>query len=754
MALSKAQAARHKTQVKSNCKDDNKSKNIVLSFLMIVFCNLFVICYLGFGNCFLFAQESKEPITVNGDNVEYSTDNKEVTAQGNVSINYKNSKLTCEKIAVNTETKEAVATGNIRLEDQKGIIEGESVKYNLQNKTGTINGAAFRSSPYFGRSKELDRVSESEFVVKRGYVSSCSYDHPHYRMKAKKVNFFPNDKMIIKDVVFSAGQHKQVPFLYLPKYRQSLKDPFMHVQLMPGHRKDWGYYMLSGWRYNLAENISGRLYLDYRNKLGVAEGFGANYKEQKFGKGDFKYYYTQERSRFFEEGQPAEFQRYFIRWRHKWDIDSRTNFISEYHRITDSKRVLYGSDHNFLKDYFPREYEKDTQPVSYSLLHHSFDYSSIDFLLEKRVNRWYAQTEKLPEIKYSLPSSQIYETPFYFENNSSFESLNQKAPVPSPSTNDVNVNKFDTTNKLSLPSKVAFIQVTPFVSSRQTFYDKDINGASLLGAPRTVFSTGADASTKFYRIFNIKSDLLGLNINDLRHVITPTMGYVYQHTPTIESNKLKLEDVVTVSNAAALGLSNKLQTKRDKQVVEMADFRVDTIYNLKTGSDNRRPGNLSDFLFDLRLLPYSWLIVDSDATYKHSGSRSDPNYRRFSNVNYDVNFNFAKERSVGAGQRYQRKGSNEITNSLNWRFTPKWRFSMYQRRNIGHDSVVSRGLREQEYVLSRDLHCWEMDFTYNVKRNEGESVFLVFRIKAFPENEFGYNQTYHVPKPGSQSNMP
>lgn len=727
-----------------------KINNIPCLFMigiLILFYHLdFIICA-----CEAFAQESKEPITVNGDNVEYSTDNKEVTAQGNVSINYKNSRLTCEKIKVNTETKEAAATGSIRLEDQKGIIEGASVKYNLQNKTGTINDAVFRSSPCFGRSKELDRVSETEFIVKRGYISTCSYDYPHYRMKAKRINFFPKDKMVIKGLVFSTGQHKQFPVAYLPLYRHSLKDPFMHVQLMPGHRKDWGYYMLSGWRYSLTENISGRLYLDYRDKLGLAEGFGANYKEQRFGKGDFKYYYTQERSRFFEEGLPAEFQRYFIRWRHKWDIDNRTNFISEYHKITDSKRALLGSDYNFLKDYFPREYEKDTLPISYTLLHRSFNYSSIDFLVEKRANRWYAQTEKLPEIKYSLPSSQIYETPFYFENNSVFSSLNKKAPVPSPSTEDININKFDITNKVSLPAKAAFIQVTPFVSSRQTFYDKDINGASLWGAPRTIFSTGADASTKFYRIFNVKSDFFGLNINDLRHIITPTAGYVYQHAPTIQSSKLKLEDALNVSNAVALGLSNKLQTKRDKQSIDIVDFRVDSTYNLKTGDGNKRPGNLSDFLFDLRLLPYSWLTIDSDAIYKHSGSRSDSGYRRFSNVNYDVNFNFANERSVGVGQRYQRKGSNEITNNLNWRFTPKWRFAMYQRRNIGHDMMVSRGLREQEYTLSRDLHCWEVYFTYNVKRNEGESVWLVFRLKAFPENEFGYNQTYHVPKPGSQN---
>jgi hypothetical protein len=71
---------------------------------------------------------------------------------------------------------------------------------------------------------------------------------------------------------------------------------------------------------------------------------------------------------------------------------------------------------------------------------------------------------------------------------------------------------------------------------------------------------------------------------------------------------------------------------------------------------------------------------------------------------------------------------------------------------MGHDPTLKRGLREQEYTVSRDLHCWVWDITYNVKRGHGESIWFVFRLKAFPELEFEFNQSYHEPKPGSQSN--
>ena len=706
--------------------------------------------------CFLFsvegyAQENKkEPIIVNGDTVEYSTDKKEVTATGNVAVTYKDTKLTCQKLTINTETKDGVAEGNVRLEDKKGIIEGLKMTYNFETKAGTIIDSEFRSNPYFGKSETVKKISDAEFIALKGYMSTCNYDNPHYRMKSRKIDFFPNDKVKTRANTLYVGR---VPLFYLPKYNHSLKDPLMHVQLMPGKSKDWGPYLLTAWRYSLTENMKGRIYFDYREQLGVAEGFGLNYTTDNFGKGDYKYYYTQERSRRFKEGEPAEFQRYLIRWRHKWDIDDKTNATTEYYKIVDSKRAIYGSQHNFLKDYFFREYEKDSQPLSYVLIHRAFSHSSMDFLMQKRTNRWYTQLEKLPEIKYSMPNLQIGESPFYIENSSSLANFNYKYAVPSSSVNDINMKRFDTTNKFSLPMRVAFIQFTPFVSNRETFYDKDIYGSSI--APRTIFYSGADVNTKFYRIFNVKSNFLGMDINGLRHIITPTMGYSFNHEPTILSGKLKQidgVDSISRSNCASLGLSNKLQTKRNSQSVDVVDLNITTNYIFKPKSGDKRGSNLSDFLFDLKLLPYSWLRVDADATYKRSGNRSDAGYNRFSNANYDIIFDLGKERSFGIGQRYQLKGGNEITYSLNWRLSPKWKFSAYQRYNRGHDPTLKRGLREQEYSVSRDLHCWTMDVTYNVTGGQGESIWFIFRLKAFPELEFDFNQSYHQPKTGSQSN--
>ncbi len=736
---------------------------------------ILVAAFIFLSAALLFAEENKEsPIIINGDNVEYSADSKEVTATGNIEVTYKGSKLTCNKLKVNMLTKEGEAEGNARLQDQKGVVTGEKIIYDFANKTGIIYNADFRANPYFGKAKIVEKISDSEFVAKRGYFTTCSLDHPHYRFAVKKLNMFPGDKTQAKQATLYLGA---VPVAYLPRFNYSMTEPLMHVQVEPGTRKDWGPYLLSAWRYNITDNVDGRLLLDYRNKLGWAEGFYSNYRTPGVGKGEFKFYYTNEKPADQPKGAPTEFQRYFMRWRHKWDIDQRTNFTAELLKITDKRRkndTSYSSKRSFLQDYFFREYEKDSQPLSYALFHHAFDYSSIDIILQTRTNHWFNQIEKKPEVNYNLPSLQLGETPFYFENISQLGNYNKKKVAtsdPSAATysqdrDNVTVTRFDTKNTFSLPTKIAFVQFKPFVSSRQTFYDKGANDQT--GIARTIFYSGADLSTKFYRVFDVKTNFLGLDVNGLRHVITPTVGYLYTHVPTIPGTNIKQidgVDSVNRGNTASLGLSNKLQTKRGGQSVDFVDFLITTnvVLDPKTGDNaflTPRAGeslkdNFSDILYKLKILPYSWIRFESDATFAHSDhSIGNKNFNKFSSANYDLSFDLGKDCSFTLGQRYKRKDSNEVTAFLKWRLSPKWKFGIYERFNLKKSKDGATGLdygfQEQEYTLTRDLHCWEMDFTLNKKEISGTTIFFTFRLKAFPENEFGFDQAMTRKKSGAQ----
>ncbi|MBU1871872.1 MAG: hypothetical protein KKH80_03645 [Candidatus Omnitrophica bacterium] len=713
-------------------------------FIIIAVC-LFISALILFP-CFwnsgvIYGKEQAQPIIIDGDTVEYSADAKEVTAEGNVVVTYGDATLSCQKIVVDTQTKNTKASGNVRLQDLRGILEAEELVYNFQTKEGEILRAKLRSSPYYYSGNIIQSKGDNRYLVKRGSFSSCNYDNPHFHIKSKDVNVFPQDKIVARSNVLFWNK---IPFFYFPKYSHSLKDPFMKVQFQAGKTGDWGPYILSAWRSDLNDNARLRLYLDWREKLNLAEGFGLDYDTKVIGKGDFKFYYTQEKQKGASDNLDDEFQRYMLRLRHMWNIDASTNLTTEYYRISDDKRKV-DTNADFLRDYFYREYETDMQPKSYVLFTHALSNSSINLLIEKRINRWYDNTlEKLPEVSFDLPNQRIGESLFYFNNQSKFSNLAYKYTAPSPLDDDV--VRFDSYNQLTRPVKFMFIEMSPYTGIRNTFYSKNIDGNSI--PPRSVFYTGIDMSTKFYRIFNVKEEFLGIDINSLRHIINPRVKYAYIHEPTVSPATLQwFDDIDSINgdNRFTLELENKLQTKREDIPVDLAIFRISSDYVMYSKANGLSKGQnrFMDFLFDLELMPYSWLRMEADATYDH---RQD----YFKTVNLDNWLNLGNGRSFGLGHRYERAGGKELTSSLIWPINPKWSLRIYERYQFGTGGTRHKGFAQQEYTVTRDMHCGILDISFGINRKDDgrteKAVWFIFNLKMFKESEFDYAQNYHPPK--------
>jgi hypothetical protein len=368
-------------------------------------------------------------------------------------------------------------------------------------------------------------------------------------------------------------------------------------------------------------------------------------------------------------------------------------------------------------------------------------------IAQPRTTSFFTQLEKLPQMSYSLPSVQLGSTPFYFDSGSTFANFRKVNGIPDPGTAEVNMVRFDTLDQMSLPFKLGFLHLAPFAAERLTAYDAGVDSSRI--SPRTVFYTGAEASTKFYRIFDVKSKFMGFDVDGLRHVVTPSVRYTYNPPPSILSARLKQIDGIdgiAANNSLTFELSNKLQTRRDSQTIDFADFRVDSGYvfsNREPLTDNRNNGHLSDILFDLTLAPYSWLRFDTEATYKTQGDY-------FSQVYPTVALTIGPERGVAFGHNYQFKEGKEMAFSGWWRANPKWKLSVYERYEFQDTASVRKGIADQQYTISRDLHCWSLDLTFGHNRTEGTTVWVIMRLKAFPAVEFNFNQSFSTSQSGSQ----
>ncbi|MCM8783090.1 MAG: LPS-assembly protein LptD, partial [Candidatus Omnitrophica bacterium] len=208
--------------------------------------------------------------------------------------------------------------------------------------------------------------------------------------------------------------------------------------------------------------------------------------------------------------------------------------------------------------------------------------------------------------------------------------------------------------------------------------------------------------------------------------------------PTFPPSKLQIFDEIDNierNHKLNFEVANKWQTKRNNESIDLANLRVSTDYNLERNNNTSK--RFSDFLLDLELIPFAWLRIESDANY-------DPHQENFKTVNFDMVTNFSKGSSLGMGYRYERKGGKELTTDFNWHFNHKWQVRIYERYQFSR--IKGRGLKEQEYNLGRDLHCWKMNFVYNISKAHGHTFWLVFRLKAFPEVELEFEQSYRTPK--------
>ncbi len=684
----------------------------------------------------------KEPIVVNGDNVEYFQEKKMVTGAGNISIKYKDVYLTCEKITVYLDTREAIAEGNVRVTQKGAYFTGDRMNYNFDTRKGTVLNGYLNAKPFYGKAGEVDKIAnKDQFKLNEGYITTCDLEKPHYRIRAKQVEVYLDDKIVARHIVMYVGN---VPVLYWPYYVQPLKEKKSHLTIIPGNRKEWGYYALTSYRYYIDDRNKGDLLLDYRTKKGLAEGVNHYYTTKDIGRGAVKLYYTRENAFVY---QPADLVRDRYRWqvRHEWDLGEGTDTkaLFEFNTMSDS---------SVIKDYFFNEFEElGATPDNYlSFITQKRGYST-QFLVRKRFDKFLDVVERMPEFSITVPDNNMFKNiPLYYRANAgmgylnhAFDNTNTNNPLK-----DQGTGRVDMSNQLSYATKLfRSLSVTPFAAVEDTYYSRLSDGTT--NRLRNIFSAGVSNSIKFYRIYDVDTNFLDLDIHKLRHVVTPTVNYTYVHRPSITPNKLYQMDgidAINRSNGVSFGLENRLQTKRsdgedNMKSVDLATLLISTTYDFTLNKDGLSPqtGPFSPIDFKLELIPYSWAYIQATMSV-------DPKNYWVQGESIDLVAHWKDKWSLALSNRYERTildKSMLVTMDGTYKINEKWKARAYERFN-----TVSGAIEEQEYTITRDLHCWIGELTYNIKANGGQSIWFVFRLKAFPQTPIGLKQTYSRPRFG------
>ena len=97
--------------------------------------------------------------------------------------------------------------------------------------------------------------------------------------------------------------------------------------------------------------------------------------------------------------------------------------------------------------------------------------------------------------------------------------------------------------------------------------------------------------------------------------------------------------------------------------------------------------------------------------------------------------------SISLGHRYTHLDETQGTYSFRYQVTPKVQFRSYARYEYNRGD-----LKEMNYAIRTDLHCWWMDIGLNSKEHErgGKdfTLWVGFTLKAFPGVHVDFDHGY------------
>ena len=702
-------------------------------------------------------------VTMQADQVTYSAADNKAHAKGNVVLTTADQRLTCDQMQLDRTTQEVEAQGNVYLDMPQEQVLADGLTYNFEDSTGEFRQASMYLDPYKITGQKLDKLSEDHMAVEEGYLTTCDLDQPHYRVQAKRMDVYVKDKAVLRKMKIFIGN---LPVMYMPYYVQDLKNKPMWT-IIPGENKAFGYFLLTSLRFRVGEHLKLTVHEDLRERAGFGEGLDVKYDTPNFGQGMVSGYYATENliasHHLFDlyrhgvkRGPTNHHTLYRVVWRHHWRVDKDTDVVLQYYRLHDYDI----KDNYFLKNYFRRDYMQNAQNSNYDtyfVLTHVMPHGTFTFNVDtSRENRAMRGVERIPELQYVLNNTQIGKTGFYVKSTDTYSNLSWQNY---PKTFNYKTQRFDSNNDISHPFKVGFISFNPHAGGEETYYSRTAVGG-YDNIVRGIFRTSLDMSTKFYKVFDVDTNFAGMDIHGLRHVITPTITYFYQARPTVPTAKLNQFDAIDNMyeiHQLQMGLENKLQTKRNGQIVDLLRFLIQTNYGLKgttegppaattgLGATGREGFNPVDFTLDFN--PTNWLAFHDDSEYDFDFGES-----HWVSHNFDVEVHDQDKWAVSLGNRYTRYQGDQVTSEFDMALTPKWKFKVYNTYPlVKATNGNTTSARENEFVLTRDLHEWEMDLTIDQQQGQGSTFYIVFRLKAMPGMKFNLVQSaFQASKPGAQ----
>ena len=709
------------------------------------------LCLMAIGGTLRAQQQPAwEIISTSEDNAfEYDIRTRVATITNGVIIRQGSTVLSARRVVLDYDTGQARAEGTVRIQHDDLFWAGDSVSYNFN--TRQMEAEQFRTgkAPFFAFGQGLHFESTNHVVIAtNAYITSDDIAEPAIKIRAQYLKIIPGDRIEARHAILYLGD---LPIFYYAFYTRNLGPRANNFNFIPGYRSSFGPFLMSSYTWFLKEHLDGAVHVDYREKRGIGTGPDFNYHFGQWGEGSLKYYYLNDQEphqTLTNSSISHDRQRVYF----SYESTPATNL--EVRSVVD-----YQGDIGISREFFEREYRQNSQPKTFLEVNKFWQNFSLDAYVQPRINNFFETVERLPDVRLTGFRQQIGALPVYYESESSFGYYHRlfadtNGPVPFA----FEAARADTYHQLLLPQTFfGWLNFAPRVGGRFTYYSKASGaGATTDETSREVFNTGAELSFKASRLWPATQNKL-LEIDGLRHIIEPSMNYVYVPSPNarppelpqfdyelpslrllpIEFPDYNAIDSIDSQNVIRFGLRNKLQTKRQGRVENLLNWDLYTDWRLRP-RDNQT--TFADLYSDLSFKPRSWLSFDSLIRYDINGGdlrmalhtlTLQPNETWSWSVGH-----FYLRDDFSASPTALGEGSSTITSSFFYRLNENWGL----RTTHNFDAADGR-MQEQFYSIYRDFRSWTGALTLRFRDNRSGpddfTIAFTFSLKAHPRYGVG-----------------
>ncbi|MDR3274006.1 MAG: hypothetical protein LBS87_01575, partial [Puniceicoccales bacterium] len=654
---------------------------------------------------------------------------KHLIATGNARLITEKIGIQADRMEYSSEGKFASAQGNTIFVNKRLFALSDSLSYNTADDVIAASNSSIYTAPITIDATEL-HIGRRYQRIGHGTLYFGQPDDFALNISAKNFEILRFKKVCAKSVVFRVGK---VPIFYLPLCTFPITEHPFWLDNDHGIQKNLGFFLRNDFYSRVAEGVKIGGLLDVYTKRGFLFGpalkiekrtdLAKIFSESKFGfirdNGSFKL-----RNQNLNQ-QIIERDRFFLETK---------NIVHFGDRVDSVAHLNWWSDSEVTRDFRPSWFVKDQIPDSFVETTYRGDDYVLSAFSRVRLNNFHDTITKTPELHAEMLPKRLGETNIYSRAYVNYAHLRGKDLL----NQRHEIDKFDGYYGIHMPVSCGnWLNISPLVGVRVTEYLKYQGNKNYT---RTIAQFGFDINMLFSGKSNYVNETW--NIHGIKHIVQPVIHYRHipqarikdrsvplietrtfdTNLPIIDLADMRNVDDISPQNMFRIGLKNSLQTSTGGYCVRNL-LRFDVYQDVRLRRNVKTPLNtrektLSDTYILIGLYPVHWFGFDCY-------SRIDPKKLTLNEITTATSIRDGDVWKLSFLTHTLRRD----TNQYGVQFMAKLNSRVQLGMAMYYDARIKKFTEQRFSIYSTLGHSWNMEYLLLMRSRAARESKYQFTVK-------------------------